>query len=127
MVCKLKFVNLTFDLTPSPLVPPFLDVDPKYDEIQRVKGGSTLILQCTMAGVPTPTARWFHGDTPIEQSADVLIETGATYSTLTISRVGLSAAGIYRVDVENEVGKDSIDFQVDVTGRRYKIPDYPES
>ena len=69
-----------------------------------------------MSGVPIPEVKWSHNGHPIAEGSEVKIDSGPTYSTLTISPSKKENAGQYRVAAENSVGSDEVDFDVDIKG-----------
>ena len=85
-------------------------------EPQVVKQGSTVILMVNSLGSPTPEVKWYHGDGAVMEDLDTTIESDGTFSRLTIRNATPAAAGKYLITAENEVGADSVEFEVVVRG-----------
>ena len=95
------------------LVPPTVSFDDRYKDTQAVKAGSTLILPINFTGIPKPKVTWYHGNTRLhEQRGHVHLDTGDSYSTLTMTGIEKEEAGKYRVHIENEAGSAECEFDV---------------
>jgi titin len=102
---------------------PKIEVDSKFLSKIQVKGGHSIILTANFTGYPVPKASWLHDAAAVSQSADVLIDSGANYSTLTISDSRKRNSGTYSLVAENRVGSDRAEFAVEVWDR----PDAPRN
>lgn len=88
-----------------------------------MKGGSTLVLQVNVSGIPSPKISWFLDDEPLEKSERISVDTTDDFSTLTIKNAMLDDSGMYTIAAENVVGKAEADFEVNVKGEdKQKVP-----
>jgi titin len=94
-------------------VAPVIDVDARYRAPQEVKSGSTLILPVNFSATPRPKVSWFRNGTPLgPRPGHVLIDSGDTYSTLTVLGVEGEEGGRYEAKVENIAGSARQAFDV---------------
>ncbi|XP_046554801.1 titin-like [Haliotis rubra] len=93
---------------------PALEYDNRLKSAQTVKGGSTLVLQVNVSGIPSPKISWFLDDEPLEKSERISVDTTDDFSTLTIKNAMLDDTGMYTIAAENVVGKAEADFEINV-------------
>lgn len=94
-------------------VAPTIEVDPRYRAPQEVKQGSTLVLPVNYSGVPRPRASWYHRGLPLGvRHGHVHIDSGDTYSTLTVLGIESNEGGKYEVAVENLAGLTKYEYDV---------------
>ena len=96
-------------------MPPEIDFDTHYGGIQEVKAGSSLILPINFMSTPAPRVTWLHNGVPLSpRPGHVLIDSGETFSTLSILGIEKEEAGKYEAVVENLAGAARHDFKVAV-------------
>lgn len=96
---------------------PKVSLEPKYRDVQKIKGGTRMKLQATVTGCPAPSVTWQLSDKPLTSAGPVSIRTDdAGLSTLEIDDSSRLNAGKYRIVAENNLGHASADIEVVVTG-----------
>ena len=95
---------------------PKLEYDSRLKGVQLVEAGSTITLNVSVSGIPTPNITWLLEDEPVEKSPRISIETKEDFSTLTVKNAMLDYSGTYTIDAENVVGKAVADFETNVKG-----------
>lgn len=90
-------------------------------EAQTIKAGGMFILSVNISGVPVPNVKWYLKDREVSSSGNVTIDTSDTHSTLQVKGSTSKNAGTYRVTAENEVGSDSVELTVTITGMCNKL------
>ncbi len=86
---------------------------------QTVNAGDTLTLRVRASGYPTPTLKWFRSEQEIsitERNISIL-DDGHGGSVLTIRRVELKDAHLYRCVAANAAGEASTEGTVTVEGK----------
>ena len=94
IIVNVKFIFIVSLLFSS--VPPSVDSEEKH-KAQTQKAGTSLNINVTITGVPTPKVEWFHGEDAIVQDKDTKVDTGNNYSTLTIKGTTAKNTGAYKV------------------------------
>ena len=97
-------------------VAPKLSKDRKFADIVKVKEGSMFILQVNTVGSPTPSCVWTLNGQRVDTLPNVTVDTTADSSTLTVKSSTAKNDGKYEVQLQNEVGTDTTDFNIQVTG-----------
>ncbi len=88
-----------------------------------VEKNETLTLKLPFAASPEPTVTWVFADATIRTGDRSAVETGDQSASLTMRQMTKDDSGIYTATVENELGKDSVEFKVVVNGKKkIKIP-----
>lgn len=94
-------------------VVPSIDVDARYKQPQEVKSGSTLILPVNITGLPRPRVTWYRNGVPLGvRPGHVLIDSGDSYSTLTVQGIENEEGGRYEAHAENLAGSARHAFDV---------------
>ncbi|KAG8223460.1 hypothetical protein J437_LFUL001954 [Ladona fulva] len=78
--------------------------------------GETVRFTCAIAGHPLPWASWDKDGVRITPTARISLSEKDDLRLLTISEVTLEDAGLYRVTLENEVGRVEASARLDVIG-----------
>ena len=79
-----------------------------------LKVGATIYIEVEVTGLPAPKVAWYHGDKLLDDDARITIETNEGYSVLKVKGAVVADAGKYSVTAENQAGKDSASFEVNV-------------
>lgn len=88
-----------------------------YDQTkteQTVKVGTRYNIDIDVSGIPSPTVTWRKDGQPLENKD--IIEIRDNYTSISISKLVRDDTGIYQVTAENNVGRDSATFTLDVKG-----------
>ncbi|XP_074642623.1 twitchin-like [Tubulanus polymorphus] len=93
-------------------VHPAIMFDKKYEDVQNIKGGSSLTIITKVTGLPQPTVYWSFADKKLSKTDRVTIESKETLSSITVKGLTRSDAGKYIITAENEVGKSTAEFTV---------------
>lgn len=116
--------NLFLLLLTYTVGPPKISLEPKYREVQKIKGGTRMKLQATVTGNPKPSVTWLLNDVTLTSSGPINIRTDdAGLSTIEVDDSSRLTAGKYRVAAENNLGRASTDIEVTVTGRSLLLAD----
>lgn len=78
--------------------------------------GETVRFQCAVAGHPTPWITWDKNGTVVTPTSRITIFEKDDLKVLEISEVTMEDAGLYRVTLENEVGRVEATARLDVIG-----------
>lgn len=78
--------------------------------------GETVRFQCAVAGHPTPWVSWDKNGAPVTPTSRITISEKDDLKILEISEVTVEDAGLYRVTLENEVGRIEATARLDVIG-----------
>ena len=102
-------------------VAPKVSADKKYGDCQKVKEGSMFILQANLVGAKGGKCTWLLNGKPVEDLPNVTVDTTPETSTLTVKKSNMKNAGKYELILENDVGTDSLAFDVDIIGLYHGI------
>ena len=86
--------------------------------------GATVRFQCAIAGHPTPWVTWDKDGLILTPTRRLTIKEKDDLRVVEISDVTLEDAGLYRVTLENDVGRVEASARLDVIGEcqsKYKI------
>ena len=61
---------------------PKIELDAKFRSKVEVKGGHSILLTANFTGYPNPKATWNHNGSPVNQSADVVIDSNGDELTI---------------------------------------------
>lgn len=87
----------------------------------NMRVGNTQSVSASVYGTPKPKITWYKdGRKLVPQQAKV--DTTEFGTQITLKDVDISAAGNYRVVVENDAGSDSAEVNVNVKGQFQLIP-----
>jgi len=126
-------ISLNFDSDEATI--PTGGVKPTFTErpvIRQSDEGNKIIFQCRLAGEPTPTLTWYHGEKVLEESARIKMtmkqdKKSMYLCCLEISNVEAADAGQYRAVAKNASGESqaTINLTFEDTGAvgKPKIPD----
>ncbi|XP_059475294.1 titin homolog [Neocloeon triangulifer] len=92
---------------------------PKFYAIPHnkiVEEGATVRFQCAIAGHPTPWVTWDKDGLILTPSRRLTIKEKDDLRIVEISEVTLEDAGLYRVSLENDVGRIEASARLDVIG-----------
>lgn len=84
--------------------------------------GETVRFQCAVAGHPTPWVTWDKDGRIVTPTARITMSEKEDLKILEISEVTAEDAGLYRIVVENEVGRIEASAKLDVIGHRSYEP-----
>ncbi|XP_023246836.1 titin homolog isoform X2 [Copidosoma floridanum] len=79
--------------------------------------GETIRFQCSVTGHPIPWCSWDKDGEPVTPSARISIKEKDDIKTLEIAEVTLEDAGLYRVTLENDVGRTEASARLEVINR----------
>lgn len=82
----------------------------------RVTAGDTCSLECTVAGSPELTTKWYKDAREIRSDQKYSITFSNKRSTLKIMSANRGDSGAYTFEVMNDVGESSCTVSVDVLG-----------
>jgi Immunoglobulin I-set domain len=83
---------------------------------QIVEEGATVRFQCAIAGHPTPWVTWDKDGLILTPTRRLTIKEKDDLRVVEISDVTLEDAGLYRVTLENDVGRVEASARLDVIG-----------
>ncbi|KAJ8687540.1 hypothetical protein QAD02_023334 [Eretmocerus hayati] len=114
---ELKSLNLPKRLDPSsarrkPKVCP-----PKFYTIPHnrvAEEGETVRFQCAVAGHPQPWCTWDKDGQPVTSTSRITIKEKDDVKILEIAEVSLEDAGLYRVTLENDVGRTEATARLEI-------------
>lgn len=96
-------------------VPPEIDIDTSYASSQSVKAGSSVVLPINFMSNPAPRVTWLRDGVPLSlRPGHIMIDSGETFSTLTILGIEKEEGGKYEALVENVAGTARHEFRVAV-------------
>ncbi|XP_064106001.1 myosin light chain kinase, smooth muscle-like isoform X3 [Macrobrachium nipponense] len=87
-----------------------------------VEEGETVSFQCAVKGNPVPRASWDKDNMKILEGGRIKFEERDEVRTLEIPKVTQQDAGLYRVTIENELGREQATARLDViksSGNKY--------
>lgn len=93
---------------------------PKFHTIPHkrvVEKGETVRFLCTVTGHPVPWCTWDKDGIPITTSARINIKQKNGIKILEIVEVTLEDAGLYRVTVENDVGRTKASARLEIVSK----------
>ncbi len=96
---------------------PRLEYDSRFKQTQRIKVGTSLIIQVDFTGFPAPSANWCLNGTPLSQSQRVSVDQTEYYTTLTVRGMSKDDVGNYSVNVKNQAGSASANFDIKMRGK----------
>ncbi|XP_023315509.1 uncharacterized protein LOC106652366 isoform X1 [Trichogramma pretiosum] len=97
---------------------------PKFYSIPHnrvVEEGETVRFQCAVSGHPLPWCTWDKDGQPLTNSSRVSITEKDDIRTVEISDVHFEDAGLYRVTLENDVGKTEATARLEIINRNTLI------
>jgi len=86
----------------------------QYKEQVTLKIGTSHKIEILFVGSPQPSASWSFNRFP-QRHFDV--DTNVTMTLMTLYDLQRTDSGIYTVVIENDLGKDKLDVEVDVVGK----------
>jgi hypothetical protein len=95
---------------------PKIEYDAGLRHPLSIKGGTSLIIDVDLLGVPAPKLTWAHNSVPLERSAQVAITEDDTHSTLHIRNTAALHSGTYTLTATNKAGSDKATFTVLIKG-----------
>ncbi len=78
-----------------------------------IVSGDQQTLNCTFEGNPSPSVRWIHNQTVVQDSESSVANT---FALLDVTFTGISTAGEYTCEVNNSVGADQSSIFIIVQG-----------
>ena len=78
-----------------------------------------VILSAEVSGLPQPAMEWTHNGKPLKMASNISVDTVAEASTITIKGSAAKNGGKYTLTAHNEIGTDTADFAVTVTGKNH--------
>ena len=89
----------------------------KEDQVLRV--GQRVVIATEISGLPAPEANWSVAGQPLQKNGNVLIDTTSAISNITVTQAERRHAGVYKLSLENLVGKAEAEFTVTVKGETF--------
>lgn len=80
--------------------------------------GDTVRFQCAVAGHPDPWVTWDKDGVSVTPTSRIAIKEHDDLKVLEISEVTIEDAGLYRVTLENNVGRIEASARLDVIGHK---------
>ena len=84
--------------------------------------GQTVRFQCAVSGYPEPTTIWDKNDTRITSTSRITLQERDDLRILEITNVTAEDEGLYRIIVENEIGRCEATARLDIMSK--KVIDY---
>ncbi|XP_051161896.1 titin homolog isoform X2 [Leptopilina boulardi] len=84
--------------------------------------GETIRFQCAITGHPMPWVIWDKNGVPITQTPRIVIKEKDDLRVLEISQVTSEDAGLYRVTLENDVGRTEASARLEIINRHSAVP-----
>ncbi|XP_031789478.1 titin homolog isoform X2 [Nasonia vitripennis] len=84
--------------------------------------GETVRFQCAVAGYPVPWCAWDKDGISVTSSARISIKEKDDVRILEIAEVTLEDAGLYRVTLENDVGRTEATARLEIINRNTLTP-----
>lgn len=94
---------------------------PKFYSVPHnrvVEEGSGAFFQSVVAGEPSPWSTWDKDGIILTPNARILIKDKNDTRTLEIQNVTINDAGLYRITIENDYGRNESTFRLDVISTR---------
>lgn len=86
----------------------------RFNDVTSWDKGDNIVVKIPFTGVPRPTARWTLNGEEIKPSKHVSIELKERHAILTIDSANKCNSGVYNLTLENELGSDTVKFELDV-------------
>lgn len=83
--------------------------------------GETVRFQCAVAGHPTPWVTWDKNGLVVTPSTRISVKERDDVRVLEISEVTVEDAGLYRVTLENDVGRVEATARLEVIGKMESV------
>lgn len=84
--------------------------------------GETIRFQCAITGHPMPWVIWDKNGVPITQTPRIVIKEKDDLRVLEISQVTSEDAGLYRVTLENDVGRTEASARLEIISMSFYVP-----
>lgn len=87
-----------------------------------VEEGETVTFQCAIKGHPTPRSTWDKDSLKLLEGGRYKMEERDDVRTLEISKVTMQDAGLYRITIDNDLGREQATARLDVikaSGNKY--------
>ena len=91
-------------------------VDRLFKTSQTLKGGAPLKLAVNITGSPRPDVTWLLNDKPVDDVTAILVDKSEGASSLEVLRLSRDLSGCFKVIAQNDIGVDSLQFDIDVKG-----------
>ena len=91
-------------------------VDRLFKTSQTLKGGAPLKLAVNITGSPRPDVTWLLNDKPVDDVTAILVDKSEGSSSLEVLRLSRDLSGCFKVIAQNDIGVDSLQFDIDVKG-----------
>lgn len=86
---------------------------------QTIKVGNATNLSINFIGNPKPTLAWTFNNEPLQESDHLKLTTSMDHSIIEVKNASMKEKGKYRVEATNNVGSDSITFNLTVIGKQH--------
>lgn len=103
-------------------LPPSIEYETRYKKSSTVQAGSNFRIACSVLGCPKPGVNWHKNDLKLTSSDKPLLDNPTdTQYYLTIKECDRNDSGSYVIKAQNDHGKDSAEFKVQVVD----VPEKP--
>ncbi|XP_058812494.1 twitchin isoform X4 [Topomyia yanbarensis] len=103
--------------------PPKLNVPPRFRDTAFFDNGENIEIKIPFTGFPKPRCHWTLKGEQIESGSHYHIETRERHTVLTIRDGTQLDSGTYTITIENELGQDTADINIQISDR----PDKPRN
>lgn len=88
---------------------------------QTLKVGNTTNLPINFIGNPKPNVTWTLNNDTLQESENINVTVGTDHSIVEVKKATMKEKGKYRVEAKNDIGSDSVTFNIAVVGKHIKI------
>lgn len=99
--------------------PPKAKVPPRFQDTALFEKGEEVVVKISFVGNPKPTMKWFRDNVEIQSNSKFKVELRERHALLTISNAVRSDGGVFRLQLDNELGSDSAIIKIAVNGEFY--------
>ncbi|XP_043286606.1 titin homolog isoform X2 [Venturia canescens] len=105
---------------------PRLPIGPKFYAVPHnrvAEEGETVRFQCAIAGHPTPWVTWDKDGIPVTPTTRITLKEKDDVRILEITEINHEDAGLYRITLENDVGRTEATARLEIIkGRHGSLP-----
>jgi hypothetical protein len=98
------------------LAAPKAKVPPRFQDVATFEKGEDIVIKIPFTGSPKPKAKWLRDGEEIKSGDRYRVETGDRHAILTIKGGMKTDDGPYKLQLDNDLGSDTVIIKIQVNG-----------
>ena len=89
---------------------------PRFQDTAIFEKGEEVVIKIPFTGFTKPSVKWLRGENEIKNSDKYKVEVGDRHAILTIRNSDRMDDGLYRLELDNDLGTDSAIIKIAING-----------